>query len=1153
MKLSPAAKIALPVLVIWIGLAWFIPQWLHLHSPNLWYLRIGLALLGVACFVAFLWLRSRSGAAALEGAQGKEIDILLHEADDRLQASALGRSAKIAALPAIFILGDSGTAKTSVVLRSGLEPELLAGQAYLGETVAPTRSLNLWFARQWLLVDPAGGLFSDPKAREGLVRRLAPIKIGSVVGGGAEVPRAALVCVDCESFLAAGAAEAMTARARALRESLGEISHLLGIRLPVYVLFTKMDRLAHFFEYAANLSEEEAAQVFGVTLSMAPDSGTGVYAERETKRLNEVFANLTFSLCDHRADFLAREHDGAKLPSIYEFPREFRKMRAVLVQFLVDLCRPSQLRTNPFLRGFYFTGVRPVTLSDLAPAAPAAPAPQPQRPFDADATRVFSGLQSTPSPEASLQQAPNVRRVPQWVFLSHLFSDVILRDHSALGSSSSSVKLSFWRRISYATAGVLALLLLTFWIISFAGNHSLASSAVEAARAAQNQDAASGQLASADSLQRLENVRQSLATVTEYERNGRPFSLGWGLFVGDDLYQPLYRIYFNLFRRLLLAPTQETLVELLTRPAGGSQDLSYVYQALKAYLITTSNHDKSTTDFLPGVLETHWLKGRPVDSNRRALAAKQFTFYSSELFLKNPYPNFSTPDETAVRLSRAYLKQAATIEPTYQAMLLQANHQNSAYVFNQQVPGSAEVVVNTYPVPGAFTKPGWAAMQKAIQNPSEYFKGELWVLGPDAYTNLDPAKLQQQLQDRYRADFVKTWREFIHATRVVPYTGIPDAAKKLDKLSSNQSPLLSVFCAVSENTSVEAKPVADLFQPPQQVTPSGCQTRLAGPANAAYMDSLNKLLSSLQQLASTPASDAFKSDTLTNALAADAQVRTMARNFPVDKDGAVDSTTQSLLEDPIKHLQALIAGVPAQEANGAAKTFCGQFQGLMRKYPFQPNSSVQATVPEVGAMFKPNEGAFWKLFQDALSKYLVLQGSEYVAKPGTPTANPAFVTFFNRVAGISAAFFPNNSKDLQLTFSVKVNQSEDVQALTLAMGGQTLRYNGGAGSPQQFIWSGTFQQVRLHLKFAGGSDFDYPTSSGLWAVFDFFSNFEKWQNTTASTAIIESIAKVGNKPITIPKSGHPATVSLTVDTGSAPNIFKPGYFSTLTCVAQAVH
>jgi type VI secretion system protein ImpL len=1142
MQSIPKFVRALSVLILWLVLCWFIGTWLHLHGTNLWVLRIGLAVLGLAGFAGYLWFEYRSGGS---GEAGDEVDLLLHEANARLQASNLGSAATVASLPAIFLLGDSGTAKTSTVLQSGLEPELLAGQVYQGDAVAPTRSLNLWFARRWLLIDPAGGLLADRASRQGLLHKLAPLRFTSVFGGDGAAPRAALVCIDCESFLAAGAAEAMTARARGLRETLGEISHLLGIRLPVYVLFTKMDRLAHFFEYAANLAEEEAAQVFGVTLPMTAASA-GVYAEREAKRLNEVFSNLAFSLSDHRPDFLAREHDPAKLPSIYEFPREFRKMRAVMIQFLVDLCRPSQLRSNPFLRGLYFTGVRPVTLRDAAPTA-LSPQPQ-QRPFDADATRVFVAGGQPVSPEAA-HQVPNVRRVPQWVFLSHLFSDVILSDRSALGSSSSSVKLNVWRRVLWVTAGVLGLLLAAAWTVSFVGNNDLKSAAVNAARAAQNQDVAADQLASIDSLRRLENVRQALANVSDYQRYGRPFfRLGWGLYVGDELYDPLYRIYFGLFRRLLLGQVQDNLVGLLSRPSI-TQDRAYVYNALKAYLITTSNPDKSTISFLPPVLMAHWLNGRPIDPERSALAARQFLFYSEELRLKNPYPN-SKPDETATEVSRAFLKKSATIEPLYQVILAKASSLTPPIVFNKDYPGSSDVVLNAYPVAGAFTKPGWAYMQKAIQNPREYFNGEAWVLGPDTYANLDPAKMQQELQERYQGDFVKTWREFLHSSRVVGFASIPDAVTKLSKLSGNQSPLLSMLCVISDNTAVEAKTVSDLFQPPQQVVPAGCHDHLASQGNGAYMDGLNRLLSSLQALTTNPASDAFRSDALTNALGADGQVRQLARNFPVDKDGAVDSTTQSLLEDPIKHVQALIAGVPRDEANGGAKTFCGQFHALMAKYPFQETSTTEATVQEVSDIFKPTDGALWKLYQSTMQKFLVRQGNEYVAQAGTPAATPAFVKFFNSAAAVSAAFFPNNAQQLQLSFAVRVNPTEDVQSLTLSLGGQALHYSGGDPAPQSFTWPGTPPDAKLRVKFSGGTDLDFPGSTGPWAVFHFFSHFEHWQ--PGSSSAIDWTLRAGNDPYILPKSGRPATVSFTVDTAGAPNILRPGYFSGLTCAVPAV-
>jgi type VI protein secretion system component VasK len=189
------------------------------------------------------------------------------------------------------------------------------------------------------------------------------------------------------------------------------------------------------------------------------------------------------------------------------------------------------------------------------------------------------------------------------------------------------------------------------------------------------------------------------------------------------------------------------------------------------------------------------------------------------------------------------------------------------------------------------------------------------VLGPVVVADPDLLRFQLALQYRYRSDFEKTWREFMRASHVVGYTSVPEAVNKLAKLTGNQSPLLSLLCVVSENTTVDAKPLSDLFQPPQLVVPSGCHDHLIGPSNAAYMDSLSKLYRSLQELASNPSNDALRNEALTNALSADALVRQMARNFRVDKGGVVNSATQTLLEDPIKHVQSLIAGASHQDSS----------------------------------------------------------------------------------------------------------------------------------------------------------------------------------------------------------------------------------------------
>src|SRR2546425_13353737 len=99
-------------------------------------------------------------------------------------------------------------------------------------------------------------------------------------------------------------------------------------------------------------------------------SPPGLHVEREFQRLNEAFQRLFTGLATSRLHLLTRENEAERRASVYEFPRELRKLVPLAVQFLGDLCRPSQLAVSPGLRGVYFTGVRAVVVSDAAPAAP---------------------------------------------------------------------------------------------------------------------------------------------------------------------------------------------------------------------------------------------------------------------------------------------------------------------------------------------------------------------------------------------------------------------------------------------------------------------------------------------------------------------------------------------------------------------------------------------------------------------------------------------------------------------------------------------------------------------------------------------------------------------------------------------------------------
>jgi type VI secretion system protein ImpL len=1136
-------------LSVYLLLVWIFGSVLNLRGPDLWVFRAVGALIGFLVAGLYIWYRLKSDLSGIRrgrssgaeaGGEADEADSVIRDAEARLAASRLGPGARLSQIPVVFVIGPPGSAKTTAMVHSGLEPELLAGQVYQENAIAPTRSVNLWFARQTVFVEVAGRLLAEPDRWARLVRRLAPGR-SKAAGGKQQAPRAAVVCFDCEEFLKPGASDAVAVTVRNLHQRLGEISQLLGISFPVYVLVTKTDRVPFFLDYVRNLTHEEAGQVVGATLPLAGAAAEGVYAEQASQRLAAAFNDLYFSLAERRLDFLAREHAPEKLPGAYEFAREFRKLRAPLVQFLVDVAKPSQLRAAPFLRGFYFSGVRPVVVEEAAPAPLEAPPPQPGT---GSATGFFRPGQPRPAQPAAAPLRTS-RRVPQWLFLSHFFHSVLLADRSALGASSSSLRVNTLRRALLAGAAALCLICSIAFIVSWARNQSLENRVLEAARGISPVENAGLVAPSLDSLRRTDTLRQVLATLTEYEREGPPLTLRWGLYAGDEIYPDVRRAYFyRAFNPLLFSSLQASMLDALRRlPAnpGPADPYRPVYDTLKAYLITTSEHKRSTRAFLTPVLMERWTAGRGLEEERLQLARNQFDFFADELKFANP---FSTEaDSLAVERARRYLKSFNAEERLYQSLVDAASRKLPPV---RMFPN--EAVLNSREVRGAFTKDGFAFMQAAFRNPLEFFGGEEWVLGPQTLANLDPSQLEQRLRGFYSRDFLKEWRDFLKASSIARYASLADAAKKLGILSAGQSPLLGLFCLVSQNTNVDAVEIRNAFDAAQRVVPPACQSQYVSGSNQNYMASLLSLQSSVAQVAVSAAgpADTAAAQTLGEAQKALLITGQMAQTFRIDQEANLPATVRTLMEDPITQIERLLRPRPPD-----GKPVCNQFRELMAKYPFNPKSTVQASIEDVNRFFRPADGALWQFYNQNLQNLLQQQGTQFVAKPGGAiSVTPAFLGFFNRAAAFTQAVYPAGSQQPRLSYTLRSNLAGTNQSITVTLDGQVFSNTAGQSAAKQFVWPGNPPGATMTVKF-GNEGFNWPRYDGPWGAFEFFGDSEERAQPSSSIYSLEWILRTGqaNRAVTT-GTGLPVSVRFDLDMMGAPPIFRKGYFSGWSCVAE---
>src|SRR5437588_3686577 len=321
------------VLILYLLTAWFVGSLMGLSGSRLWVLRTGLSLIGIVAVGTFVWFRRRLTQDALmrgpNAAYFADMDRLLNEAADKLKTANAG---KLARLPIVYVLGKSNAAKTTTIQHGGLRPELLAGEAERDGQIAPTTSINVWAAGGAICIEIGGKVSTDSQLRTYVLRKTQP---GELSTSGLP-PRALVICCDCNRLKSKDLA---IASGRRLSERLRDVEDTLGSSFPVYVLFTKLDQISHFAEFARALSQDEAAQVLGVTLAREK-VGEALFVGDEEALVTKAFDQLTFALAEKRLEFLRRERLPEKLPALYEFPREIRKLREAVAHFLVEVSRP---------------------------------------------------------------------------------------------------------------------------------------------------------------------------------------------------------------------------------------------------------------------------------------------------------------------------------------------------------------------------------------------------------------------------------------------------------------------------------------------------------------------------------------------------------------------------------------------------------------------------------------------------------------------------------------------------------------------------------------------------------------------------------------------------------------------------------------------
>jgi type VI secretion system protein ImpL len=1057
-------------------------------------------------------------------------------------------------LPWYVIIGPPGSGKTTALVNSGLRFPLAGADGAQGKVrgVGGTRNCDWWFTDEAVLLDTAGRYTTqdsqadvDRTAWLGFLGLLKKYRRRRPING-------VLVAVSIADLMQQTETET-AAHVRAIRQRVEELHKELGIRFPVYVLFTKCDLLAGFVEFFDDLGQDGRAQVWGFTFP--PE--TLEAPERALEAYRAEFEALERRLDARVAERLQAERDLARRELIYAFPQQFASLRQVTERFVAGVFQPSRFETAALVRGVYFT-------SGTQEGAPV--------------DRLMGALAQTFGlARESLARFSGAGRS---YFLTRLFRDLVFREAPLAGTDRAAERRRLWlQRGAYAGTAALSLLLGAGWVTSYYRNAGYIEDVSRIAGETQQtlDRFAPGERDLLELLTPLNAVRD-LPGGPGAGHGDTPFLMGLGLYQGDKLGSQARSAYLGTVRDLLLPALMLRIEDQLRQ---GQTNLEYLYEGLKVYLMLGDPGHYEPTAVKAWVLLDWQQQPRRLTTEQRADLEGHL-----DALLANYPDTLPIPlDNALVERTRARVAQVPLAQRVYGRLKLgaaarelpewsvaDAAGRDAALVFRRK---SAEPLSKG--VPGLYTLAGHGkVLERQVPLVAKDLIAESWVLGA-AQVPLEPAKVQALVADvrtLYFADYVRAWDALLADLDLVGFANLRQAVDVTGVLSGKDSPLRRLLTAVARETTFEAPEtqktgpreatgdtltavkdkLSQLFQ--SAPTPGG------EPASPRAGHPVDTHFAALHELVRDTGSGTTPLDSVLSGLE-ELHVHINSIAGAMDRGGtALDAAQQGSVGGAVGKLklQAQRQPPPLQAwvrdvAEGSASLTLGNARGhvnsiwqsqvlpfcqraLGNRYPIARGSSQDVTLADFSRLFGPS-GLIDGFFQKYLGPFVDTSGKTWRWRSdgeATLGSSAEALRQFQRAAEIREAFFGGGAAPA-VSFQLRpITMDSSIERFSLDLDGQQLAYSHGPVRPTLITWPGPggSGQVTMEVSPPAAGGRSAMTLMGPWALFRLFDR-----------ASIEPTAQPEEFRVTFEIGGRKAVYALTAS--SVLNPFRLPALHAFSC------
>ncbi len=1025
--------------------------------------------------------------AAVEEAQVKEVDDLRLKFDHALQLLKTTRSKGwrdkqyIYELPWYVIIGAPGCGKTTLLANSGLRFPL---SDHMGQNdiqgVGGTRNCDWLFTDEAIFLDTAGRYTTqdshqavDAAAWQGFLGLIKKYRPRRPING--------VLVATSVSDLLQQTDEQNRQQAGLVRQRIAELSDALGMRFPVYMVFTKCDLIAGFSDLFAKFNQDERAQVWGETFQ-------NVSPNRLQDLIDQYLSNFDDSLRRLNQWTFRRiqeERDIQRRSLILDFPQQMALLKPKIKQFLHQTFSTSLYEKSALLlRGIYLTS-----------------GTQEGTPID----RVMGQLASTYGLDR--QQAPVFSGRGKSYFITRLLKEVIFPEAQLAGVNPRVERRRHLMQLAaYASVFVLAAGLVAAWSVSYAKNKN-AIGQIES-RLEQFDTAVDDHTNWRDAVKSLLSRLDIISAAGDVYSSDRLW-MGFGLNQADKLQAGIELIYGQLLKRRLLplvkARLEQRIHAYLYRSTG--DDFAVLYELLKTYLMLGQPRDRLDPPLAVRRISTDWRQ-----SFAREPELQQHLYRHTnnlmQLSLDPIQLNESLIGQTRRVLNRQPLYAQIFAHMQTEAM---ADHRHDFRLQNVLPPHSDKVFItadgqdlNSLTIPGLYTYDGYHDFfaKKGLRYVKQALT-ENWVLNNYAADQeKDLPRLHDDLQKLYFDQYEKQWRNLIQNLKVRKARGISQEIQILDILSGPETPLRPLMESIEKNTTLyrPAKPEQageEAKQPGGAITPGSVADRLfqkeSAPVQALELEkrfqdihylvrssgdapppldnllaNLNSVRDFMMQIGSAADSD---EKALNKALerihggAASERIKAAQMDFarqPEPFRSWLSSLTSSSLEFTLASAKS--------ELNATWKTdvLASYRAALEGRYPIYKNSDYDITLDDFSRFFMPN-GTIDSFFNNHLKPFVDTTHSKWRPRRidnQTMHLSSRSLQQLQNAASIRNAFFAAGGPSPSFYFELKpIDLDDNIVSFRIDIEGQVAEYRHGPTRTKKFKWPGPNADIGVRLTF----------------------------------------------------------------------------------------